>query len=214
MRRLALAAVFALALVAPPATARTPHRYPPIDECTKLPGAAAFRASLAKAARRRDARALVALADKNIELDFGGGAGTAELRKRLAGSQGRELWRALDRMLPLGCAYRNTNLILPSLFSVEFTDVDAMSVFLVTGAAVPLRDRPEGRSRIVATLSWDLVEPVAGTAARGGFSKVRVIDRGRTGYVETARLRSPIDYRLLARRRSGVWRIEALIAGD
>ena len=36
---------------------------------------------------------------------------------------------------------------------------------------------------------------------------------GKHGYVATDKLRSVLDYRLLASRRSGQWRIEALVAG-
>ncbi len=214
MRRIA-AIVLAIAMFAAvPASAKPPHRFPPFDECTRVPGAATFRANLAKAVRHRDSRALIALTAKDIKLDFGGGGGTAELRKRLASREGRNLWRALEDLLPLGCAYRNRSLVMPSLFSQELNDVDPMTVFLVTGKGVPMHDRPEGRSKIIANLTWDMVAPVEGEAARGGFSKVRVLDSGKRGYVATAKLRSPIDYRIIARRVQGKWRIDMFVAGD
>lgn len=212
-----IVAGFSLALAvlaAAPASAKPSHRYPPIDECSKVPGAAAFRASLAKAVRQRDSRALLALTAKDIKLDFGGGGGTAELRKRLVSREGRKLWRALADLLPLGCTYRNRSLVMPSLFSQEFTDVDPMTVFLVTGKSVPMHAGAEARSRVVASLTWDLVAPVEGEEARGGYSKVRVLDSGKRGYVATAKLRSPIDYRIIATKKRGRWLIEMFVAGD
>jgi hypothetical protein len=35
-----------------------------------------------------------------------------------------------------------------------------------------------------------------------------------TGYVETARLRSPLDYRMVVGRTRGQWKIDAFLAGD
>src|SRR5688500_16321625 len=66
----------------------------PRDECGKVEGAVAFRQRLAAAVEGRDADALIALAAEDIQLDFGGGAGTAELRARLADASSG-LWHEL-----------------------------------------------------------------------------------------------------------------------
>lgn len=216
-RMLAIAGALVLALpvhAAPVATANPPGRYAPRDECARLPGAAAFRARLARVVARRDAAGLAAMAAPQVELDFGGGSGRALLRRRLAGREGAELWSALDKMLPLGCASSRGNITLPWFFNQDLGDLDVYSVLLVTGANVPLLEAADRNARSLGTLSWQLVEPPGNRVDGEKFVQVDVVGTRRRGYVEASRLRSPIDYRLIAERRRGVWQISAFIAGD
>lgn len=85
---------------------------------------------------------------------------------------------------------------------------------LVTGVKVPLRVRPSAKVPAVRELDWALVT-LAGASfdPRTAFAEVAAGD-GTRGFVETARLRSLLDYRLIADRQSGEWKIAALIAGD
>ena len=46
-----------------------------------------------------------------------------------------------------------------------------------------------------------------------GWGRVRLAD-GRTGYIESGSVISPIDYRAIFARRDGQWRMVAFIAGD
>jgi hypothetical protein len=213
-------ALLAPALLAAGSTAQAaalqngPGRYAPRDECARLPGATAFRAALARAAKRRDVEALVALASPNVELDFGGGAGREELRRQLRGAEGRERWQALDRMLPLGCAAQRGNLVLPWFFAQEIGDLEPYDTLLVTGARVPLRSRPSATAPVLLSLTWQLTELVPPDDGRGPYRHVRLPGTRISGYVATAKLRSPVDYRLIAGRSGGRWRIDAFIAGD
>lgn len=187
-------------------------RFAPLETCNRLPGAPAFRAALASAVRRRDGAALAALASPTIRLDFGEGAGTAELRRRLAGAEGRKLWRELDRILPLGCAVQGGNLVMPSVFAHDFGDTDPFDVMLVTSAKVPLLVRPSATARPLRLLSWIMVSPVSAEDFEQPFRRVRL--GAQTGYVETAKLRSALDYRLVVSRSRGAWKIDAFVAGD
>jgi hypothetical protein len=203
-------------LVAAPASAAAPPvttgQFTPLQMCDRLPGAAAFRAALTSAVRRRDAVALTALASPTIRLDFGDGAGSVELSRRLGAAEGAKLWRELDRILPLGCAVQRGNLAMPSLFAHDFGDTDPFDVLLVTGVRVPLRARPSARARPLRLLSWTMVTPIGGDDSAKPFRRVRL---GRQkGYVEAAKLRSPVDYRLMVSRTRGAWKIDAFVAGD
>lgn len=207
-----LAAGAARSVAAPATVPVSTGRFTPLETCNRLPGAAAFRASLAVAVRRRDANALAALASPQVKLDFGEGSGTAELRRRLAGREGPKLWRELDRILSLGCAAQQGNLTLPSVFAHDFGDTDAFDVMVVTGARVPLLVAPGARARALRLLSWVAVKPLSGDDFEKPWRKVRF---GRqTGYVEAARLRSPLDYRIVIGRVRGAWKIDAFLAGD
>lgn len=189
-------------------------KFAPRDECARLPGAAAFRAALADAVRRRNADALVALAAPDIKLDFGGGEGHAELRQRLAGDDGPALWRELAALRPLGCAADQDGIVLPWFFAQDLGTEDPFNTLLVTGARVPLLPRADAKAPPLRLLSWALVEPREGYDESARFQPVRTIDGKVSGFVEAAKLRSPIGYRLLAARADGAWKIQAFIAGD
>lgn len=211
-------AVLVLLVSCAPAQAELPSaaaqaRYVPQDDCAALPGARAFRAALAQAIKRRDADALAVLADEDVALDFGGGAGRAELRNRLRGPDGESLWRELAALQSLGCALQDGQMVLPWFFAQDLGGADPFEVLLVAGKGIPLRTNANAKARPLVKLSWQLVEPVAGDDPDAQFRRVR-LPSGVLGFVETARLRSPLDYRLLAVPVSKTWRITALVAGD
>ncbi|QGN53289.1 hypothetical protein [Novosphingobium sp. Gsoil 351] len=186
----------------------------PRDECVRLPGYPAFREALFAATAKRDADALVALADPAIHLDFGGGAGLDELRKRLIDPKGA-LWGEIAALARLGCAADGTVATLPAIFSRVPDDVDPGRTMLVTGNEVPLRRKPSPAASEVRLLDWALVtlkDDGFDPAAR--YTQVTAGD-GSSGFVATAKLRSLLDYRLIADKgEGGSYRITALIAGD
>ena len=188
--------------------------YVPRDECAKLPGFSAFRDAVFAATAKRDIETLVALADPEIHLDFGGGVGRDKLRQRLADPKSA-LWSEIAALAALGCAADGTVATLPAIFSRVPDDVDPGRTMLVSGSAVPLRRKPSPAAAAVRSLDWALV-----MLKRDGFdpaaryAEVTATDRSR-GFVATAKLRSLLDYRLVAdRTEGGEYRITALIAGD
>lgn len=188
--------------------------FAPHDDCAKLPGWPDFRDRLAKAVADRNAHALADLAARDVKLDYGGGSGRGELRKRLADPK-LGLWRELAQILPLGCADANGILSMPWYFWNLPTDIDAYNAMLVTGDAVPLRARPDPGARVVATLDWPIVTVPAGKADLSAkYTSVRTRAGKLDGYVLTAKLRSVLAYRLIAERQDGKWRLTAFTAGD
>lgn len=125
-----------------------------------------------------------------------------------------ELWRALDEMLPLGCAVQDGELVLPWFFAQDLGGDNPYDMLLVTGERVPLLPRADAEARPVRLLSWALVEPGEGYDERSRFQPVRMAGGGLSGFVEAERLRSPLDYRLIVAQGAAGWKIEAFIAGD
>ncbi len=185
----------------------------PRDDCGALGGANAFRRELSDVVIRRDIEALVGLADIDIKLDFGGGEGRAELRLRLSDPDSR-LWQELDKVLPLGCAVNSQGgITLPWYFAQDFGDLDTFATMIVLGEDVPLRAEPRTDGQILKRFSWDAVELKGDMGGHEDFALIGDY-RGGEGYVAQAKLRSLIDYRLIAKLVGGKWRITALVAGD
>ncbi|MBW8752569.1 MAG: hypothetical protein JF595_00210, partial [Sphingomonadales bacterium] len=187
--------------------------YAPRDECGKLLGAEDFRRALAAAVLARDAAGVAALAQPDVRLGFGGDDGRERLRETLA-EPGGELFRQLDALLRLGCAVdAQGGITMPWYFAQDFGDVDSYSAMLVTAADVPLQAAAEADSPVKQRLSWELVTLDGGLEPDGPFQKV-VTAAGARGYMPTGKLRSLLDYRLMAVRQGGAWKISALVAGD
>ena len=185
--------------------------YAPRDDCAKEPGWPAFRNALASAIKSRDAQALAKLAAPDIALDYGGGNGSAELVKRLNDPE-TKLWHELDAILTLGCAVQGGLAAMPWVFWNVPEDIDSYSAMLVLGDDTPLLDKVGGKP--VTMVGWTIVgiDPMDfDTDAK----VTRVITHdGRKGWIETRKLRSLLDYRLIAEPKDGQWQITAFIAGD
>ena len=187
--------------------------YPPRDECAKLPGFAEFRDKLFAAAKVKDVEALAALADPKINLDFGGGAGIEEFKKRLSDPKVR-LWDEIGALSGLGCAVDGGLATMPWIFSrVPESIGDGASAMLGTGTGLALRDKPAASAKVVRRLDWPLVEALGSADPKLPFAQVRLAD-GIRGYMASEELRGMLEYRLVAERQGGEWRITALIAGD
>ncbi|GGD97918.1 hypothetical protein GCM10011515_17090 [Tsuneonella deserti] len=188
-------------------------KYAPRDDCQDLPGAEDFRGQLAAAIKRRDTDALTALAAPDVKLDFGGGSGRAQLRALLE-SQDSDLWAELDQLMRLGCGVnKQGGLSIPWYVEEPFDNVDPASAMLVVGERVPMRSDPLAEAGEAEEVSWDIVTLVSGLEPDKPFQKVRTSD-GTEGFIATDKLRSLLDYRLIASSRDGKWSFTSLVAGD
>ena len=187
-------------------------KWAPQDDCGTVEGADRFRDRLAAAIEARDADALVALAAEDVKLDFGGGAGRAELRARLDDEAGK-LWEELDELMALGCSANDQGgVTIPWYFDQDMGVADPFMSMLVTGEDVPVyRSADRGAAR-VAAVSWDVVG-IESLNPESEFQQV-TLGEDETGFVATDKLRSLVDYRLIASSRNGRWRITSLVAGD
>ena len=187
-------------------------KWAPQDTCAEVEGADQFRTQLAAAIRARDVDGVVALAADDVKLDFGGSAGRAELRERLA-DPSLGLWGELDALMALGCSANDQGgITIPWFFDQDLGRADPYFAMLVTGENVPLLERPDPASKPLQTISWDLVE-IASLNPESAYQRVEASD-GKVGFIATDKLRSLIDYRLTASSRNDRWRIISFVAGD
>lgn len=184
-------------------------RFAPRDDCAEVEGANPFRRELAAAVKARDAERLAALAADDIKLDFGDSTGAAELRKRLADP----LWDKFDELMALGCAANEQGgITIPWYFEQDLSFADPASGMLVTGEDVPVLEAPDPASRRLATVSWDVVE-IASLQPDEPYQRIETGDKV-VGFVATGKLRSLLDYRLIASSRNGKWSVTSFVAGD
>ncbi len=201
------------AVAAAPTPAAPQGRFEPRNECIELPGAKAFFLALENAVRMRDANLLLSNTSADVQLDFGGGAGLVTLRERLSDKDG-QLWRALDSATMLGCARAdNGEMVMPWYAAQPMDDLDPTRSMIVTGKDVPLRSAAAADGPQLATVSWDAVALTDGLDPAGTFQKVTLAD-GTQGYIETAMLRSPLDYRLRVAPVGDGWQIVSFVNGD
>ena len=188
----------------------------PVDEATSDPSLVAFRNELLAAVRRRDADAVVALADPKIRTSFGGGGGAADFKRNL-GQPG--VWEDFERLLTQGGSFvgegSGRSFWAPCVSSAWPDAHDAFASLAITGENVPLLESADKNARVIATLSYDIVQR-AGDIGRdiGEWHNVKTAD-GHTGWVESRSVRSPVGYRAgFLKNKDGKWQINALVAGD
>lgn len=194
------------------ATART---LPARDECTSLPGFTEFRARLQAAVARRDTAFLLSIIDPNIMFNFGGGSGQPAFARewKLKGKRPSPIWQELAQMLRLGCASEEGTASMPYLFSRFPDDLDIFEGgVVVVKPGAQLWTRPDGRPMLTIPL-WTVIEQSEVPGERESWRKVTLLD-GRSGFVRTADVRSPADYRVIFERRRGRWVMTSFIAGD
>lgn len=189
----------------------------PVDEAAQQPDFFSFRARLLQAVEARDTAFLYSALAPNILNSFGGDGGVAEFREMWSpGDEGSRIWGVLTEILSLGGAFVEDSLFIAPYTSSSFPgEFDSFDHIAVIGSNVRVRARPDVRSRVLTTLSFDIVEMFhgdAGLPARG-WVRVQLAD-GRRGYVAADYTRSPVARRAGFVRRDGRWLLRFLVAGD
>jgi hypothetical protein len=180
-----------------------------IDEASKDPSFAAYREQLVAAVRARDAKTLLALSNPKIRTSFGSDGGAVELKRVLK----EDLWRELEQILGLGGTFREGMFWAPYVYSAWPESHDAFETLAVVADDVPLRASPDANAPAIATLSRDLVTRASEPRQDGAWEKIATAD-GKSGFVESKFVRSPVDYRAGFVKTPNGWRMNALVAGD
>lgn len=180
-----------------------------VDEASRDASFAAYRDRLLAAVRTRDAQTVLALSDPNVRTSFGGGGGRADLEQALR----EEVWGELEQILSLGGTFRDGMFWAPYVYSAWPESHDAFETLAAIADDVPLRRSADANAAAIATLSRDLVTRASEPGDAGAWTKVTTAD-GKTGFVESRFVRSPVGYRAGFTRTADGWRMTALVAGD
>lgn len=214
-------ALIALTAAAHAAEPPAPTRLPPIDEATKDPSFVQFRNELKDVIARKDAAKLFTYLASDIHLSFGGHYGGPEFHQMWKPfDKDTKIWSVLTLIVDNGGKF-----IVPGGFAAPYAfaafpeSLDAFSYVVATNPAAVLREKPNIDARVVAKLSYDILEVVnsAGKmqheAGPNDWDEVKTAT-GQRGYVLSSDIRSPIEYRAIFEKRKGKWVIQTLIAGD
>ena len=211
-RRIPRLVVAAALSVAAPRLYAQLGRVRPFDDARRDPALVGFRARLLASVQARDTQAVLASVAPGVSLGFGGDSGVAEFARML-----REpaTWDELrDILTHGGRLVSDSTFCAPYWTSSGPLPGDGFELSVVIGSSVRVRERPDARASIIASLSYDIVridrKPSAGAS---GWSPVLLRD-GRHGFVAAQFVRSPIGMRLVLSRRVGQWRITAYYGGD
>jgi hypothetical protein len=209
MRRLAAALWIAAAL----ACAQPVRVPPPPEQAGRDPALAAYLTRLREAVRAKDRGALLGLISPEIKNGFGGEDGEVFFRRIWElDAPNSPVWGVLDLILSFRGAWFDPQLYCMPYIAVLFPgEFDAFTHSVVVGSGVRLREAPAADARIVGSLVYDVVEVLNREAE---WTEVRTQD-GKSGYVATAYLYSPISYRAcIGKNEAGEWKMITLLAGD
>lgn len=180
----------------------------PVDEGAGDPEFAKYRNELGDAILRRNTEGVLKLIDPNIRTSFGGDGGTEAFRALLAK---KDTWDALQFVVSNGGKFRGEgnerSFWAPYVYAAWPDGFDSFQSLAVTSMRVPLRESADPNSRVVATLSYDIV--TRGTAE----GQVSTSD-GKAGFVDPRMLWSPVNWRAGFTKKNGQWRMDAWVAGD
>lgn len=197
----------------------------PVDEAAKDASFLAFRTKLIAAAEKKDAKFILSIVDKNIRNGFGGDDGienfteTWELEKPES-----KFWGEFLPVIKNGGSFsppaRGTGktFMAPWSFSKWPDDLDAFDTLVIFGNNVNLRETPGAGGRIVGKLSYNAVRMVENAKTpensdESEWVKIRTLG-GKTGWVKSEYVRSPIDYRAGFEKTGGKWKMTFFVAGD
>jgi hypothetical protein len=199
----------------------------PIDEAARDASFLAFRANLIAAARRRDAKFVLNVVDKDIKNGFAGNDGFAEFKKQWnIASPDSKFWGEFMIVITNGGVFdkesgsKNALFVAPYTFNGFPEDLDAFDYSAIFGSDVNLRAAPDSNSKSLARLSYNVVKvdyqnSVKKNGSGDDYAWVKVETLGgKSGFVSAEFVRSPIGYRAGFEKKNGRWKMTFFLAGD
>lgn len=195
----------------------------PVDEAKNDASFFAFRTKLIEAAKKRDAKYVLSILDRDIKNSFGGNEGIGEFKNFWKiNNANSKFWGEFLPVITNGGKFikegSNKLFFAPYTFTSFPGDLDAFSHNIITGDKVKLRLKADANSPVVASLSYNVVEILESVKAKENIEEVSWYEiktlGGKRGYVKAEFARSPIDYRAGFEKKGGKWKMTAFIAGD
>jgi hypothetical protein len=184
----------------------------PVDEAVRNPSLRAFRDTLIAIVARRDSAALSRNISPAVIFNFGVSRGGADAFFTQWSPSMDLLWKALDDVLRHGGRLDTARMSFQAPWTSAATPIDVEEAMIVRDSNVVVRERPDSLARPLGTLSFDVVYRAAGVWD-DSWTTIRLRD-GRTGYVASRSIRSPMQWRISIDRVGNRWMLGLLLAGD
>lgn len=201
------------------------HLYP-VDEAPLDTAFYVFREQLRRAIARKEVFALLDATAKDISVSAGEESGFADFVS-MWGLDSKQpdtlqIWKVLGDILAGGGTFSNGRKAFdaPYVCATWPEKYDAVDYGAITGAGVRLRAQPNLNSRIMKTISYDIVlvldesEETEIDGERYPWVQAETLD-GAQGYVWGKFIGYPVGYRAgFQHQQDGSWRMAYLVAGD
>lgn len=196
-----------------------------VDEAKQDASFLAFRTKLIAAAKRRDAKYILSILDKEVQNSRNGSDGIEEFKSDWKiESPGSPFW---DEFLPVitnGGKFSKTAGAPNDFFIAPFIvdnlpdGLENFEYRVIFGSSVNLRAKPEANARVFAQLSYNIVEITETMKDKKNPDKtnwygVKTLG-GKTGYVKASFVRGPMDYRAGFVKKNGKWKLMYFLAGQ
>lgn len=220
--KLILPFVLALILISPGIVHGQIEKLYPVDQADQDPSFFSFRMHLMEAISKRDTAFIYSHLSPHIVNSFGGNGGIDEFKESWKpSSESSELWTVLGRITGGGGVYSDNTFSAP-YYSANFPS-DRYNPFhhgAVADKNVAIRVEPDDESKVLAKLSYDIVEVVdyyphynIDSSLPSGWVLIKLKD-GQKGLIEKDYIGSALDYRARFEKTKGRWLITSLVAGD
>lgn len=195
----------------------------PVDEAEKDASFFIFRAKLIEAVKKRDAKYVLSVTDRQIKNSFGGNDGIAEFKKYWKiNSPNSEFWTEFTPVINNGGSFvketGNKLFFAPYTFNSFPTDLDAFDYSAIFGSSVNVRAKADENSPVVANFSYNVVKIIKTVGAPKNPEKTLWYEvqslSGKRGFVKAEFVRSPIAYRAGFEKKAGKWTMTFFVAGD
>lgn len=208
--------------IEPPPTIQGGVRVVPVDEAPQDPSFVQFRDELRAAIAKHDTNAVIATFDPSMNFSFGGERGIDAFRAMWKpDAPDSKLWRELDDVLSLGGSWTTEGprrFVAPYVYANWPEASDSFENVVPVCQAVPVYAKAEASGAPMARLDYQVVkigqdDPVRKGGKDPAWREV-VLPDGRSGWVESKCVRSPIDYRAAFEKKNGAWKMVFFVAGD
>jgi hypothetical protein len=192
----------------------------PVNQATRDPALAKVIAETLAAAKAKDWKRLSPHVSEKIQLDFGGGAGRAEMGRRLAKRAAH--WDELVWVLEHGGSFAKDGAFMaPYTFSADTGKLDPFEAGILVAKA-KVHAEPREDAAVLAELDRTAVKVVDWKYSdkapspfyrRTDWVQVELAGK-RKGWLQAKYVRSAVDFRAAFQKQRGVWKMTAFIAGD
>ncbi|WP_246048738.1 SH3 domain-containing protein [Leptospira sarikeiensis] len=212
--------IFAQASSAEPCKKFQEYTVLPTHESGKDKSFTEFKKKLDQAIQSKDIKFLEKIVDPDIKFSFGADSGKKGFWtewKLDKNPEKSEIWTTLANTLRLGIVRDETNqFISPTIFSKFPDKLDAFEYTWASGKNVNVREKPDVQSKIIDTISYQIVQLDSKEAIQSGtcsWQKV-CLASGKSGYICDTYLRSSVDYRAFFTLKNKDWKLTIFVAGD